>query len=113
MGIIISDSGGCISIENDGVALLVSKLHIKTIDTVGRDAVRINIGEGPLRNIYIKQSEMVTPNVENVYELRDFIKNLLPANNAVGSGSLEQQQYDVQLQIRDILQQLYNFLTAV
>lgn len=112
MGVKITDDGGYISIENDGVSLLISKLHIKTIDTVGLDTIRLNIGEGPLRNIYIKQSEMIEPNVENVYELRDFIKNLLPANNNGNNSSLDQQQYDVQVQIRDILQQLYNYFTS-
>ena len=113
MGIAIRNVGACISIEQNGTSLLISKLHIKTIDTIGLDSVRINMGEGPLRNIYLKQEEMVEPNVNSVFELRDFINTLMWNNgNPLGDDSIEVQQYDILVQIRDILQQLYNHLTA-
>lgn len=75
--IIIRDAGSCISIIRNGVPLLVAKRHIKTVDTIALDAVRLNIGEGPLRDIYIRPLEVAEPDIKNVFDLQEYFGFLL------------------------------------
>ena len=74
---IINDNS-CIRVINDGTPVLVIKSNIKTIDTVKNDMVRIDIGEGPLRHIYIRFADVVLPaGLADVFALRDAIKAML------------------------------------
>lgn len=77
MEIVIKDKGACISIERHGVPLIIVKANIKAIDTVGADAVRLNIGEGPLRNIYINPLEVIEPKTKDVFDLFNYFTGLL------------------------------------
>ena len=49
----IYNDGASLRIVNSGNVILVSKLQIKTIDTIRNDVVRLDIGEGALKNIYL------------------------------------------------------------
>ncbi len=74
---IINDNS-CIRVINDGTPVLVIKSNIKTIDTVKNDMVRIDIGEGPLRHIYIHFADVTLPGgLADVFALRDAIKGML------------------------------------
>lgn len=77
MGLVIKDLGVSISIIRDEVPLYVVKRHIKTLDTVGTDVLRINIGEGPLRSIYINKLELDEPQIKNIFELLDYFNNMI------------------------------------
>jgi len=74
---IINDNS-CIRVINDGTPLLISKIQIKTIDTVKNEMVRIDIGEGALRHIYIKHADVTVPaGLADAFALRDAIKEML------------------------------------
>jgi hypothetical protein len=74
---IINDNS-CIRVINDGTPVLVIKSNIKTIDTAKNDMVRIDIGEGPLRHIYIRFADVTLPaGLADVFALRDAIKAML------------------------------------
>jgi hypothetical protein len=74
---IINDNS-CIRVINDGTPLLINKAQIKTIDTVKNELVRIDIGEGALRHIYIRATEVTLPaGLADVNALRDAIKAML------------------------------------
>jgi hypothetical protein len=82
---IINDNS-CIRIVNDNLPVLVNKAQIKTIDTAKNEMVRIDIGEGPLKQIYIKFSEVTVPaGLADVNALRDAIKAMMDSSCA-GSG---------------------------
>ena len=49
------NDGAVIRIENGTKTLLVTKEQVKTIDTIQNNIVRIDIGEGPLKNIFINK----------------------------------------------------------
>jgi hypothetical protein len=93
----IYNDGASIRIVNDGNVILVSKLQIKTIDTIRNDVVRIDIGEGALKNIYLKYAEVSVPKgIPDVNKLRDELNTML--QSTVGGGATENKQ-DTEIKI--------------
>jgi hypothetical protein len=87
----IFNDGASIRIYSNNNTLLISKLQIKTIDTVRNDTVRIDIGEGPLKNIYIRFDDVATPSgFINADDLRDYINNLLTTSVSGGATEVKQ-----------------------
>ena len=82
----IIDGGASIRIVRGEKTLLVTKAQIKAIDTIGNGMVRIDNGEGPLRNIFLNYQEVNQPEVGNAEELRDIINNMLGLQAAPGGG---------------------------
>src|SRR5689334_23429610 len=66
----ITNDGAVIRIEKNGKILLVAKDQVKTIDIVHANIVRIDIGEGPLKNIFLNYQEVASPAVASANELR-------------------------------------------
>jgi hypothetical protein len=89
----IIDNGATIQIVNDGNVVLVTKHQIKTIDTISNNIVRLDIGGGPLHNIFIRADEVNSPEGLNNIGLRDFINGLL-VRNANGGGATESNQQE-------------------
>ena len=78
----VYNDGAYIKIVFDGGIIQVNKSQIKTIDTVRNDVVRIDIGAGAMKNIYLRLSEVQYPQVfENVTVLRNYNKDLMLQNN--------------------------------
>ena len=74
----IYNEGACIKISFNKNLLLVNKSQIKTVDTIRTDVVRLDIGEGALKNIYIRLSEVNYPHpFDTVQALSIYIKELL------------------------------------
>jgi hypothetical protein len=77
----VYNDGVCIKIVFDGGIIQVNKSQIKTIDTVRNDVVRLDIGAGAMKNIYIRLDEVQYPQgLQNVTALRNYINNLLLQN---------------------------------
>ena len=62
----IFNDSACIRIQltnapNDVKVLMVVKEQIKTVDIIKSNIVRIDIGEGPLKNIYINFQDVTFP----------------------------------------------------
>ncbi len=98
----IFNDGACIRIENDTKVLLVSKEQVKTIDTVQNDILRIDIGEGPLKNIFINYREVAAPLVDSADALRDVIKAMLLSDNYNGGDATESTQLSILNKLGDL-----------
>lgn len=91
MPIEIYNNGASLKIVNGGSVILVSKIQIKTIETIRGDVIRLDIGEGALKNIYLKYSEVTIPEgMADAAQLRDTINAMLLSN--VGGGATEVKQ---------------------
>lgn len=87
----IYNDGASLRIVNSGNVILVSKLQIKTIDTIRDDVVRLDIGEGALKNIYLKTAEVSIPaGIGDSAQLRDAINAMLLSNVAGGATEVKQ-----------------------
>lgn len=92
MAIEILNDGACLRIVNKGSIMLVNKLQIKSIETIRTDTVRLDIGDGALKNIYIKFSDVTTPaGLTDAGQLRDAINAMLKINGE-GLATAELQQ---------------------
>lgn len=98
----IFNDGAVIRIENGTRTLLVTKEQVKTIDTIQNDIVRIDIGEGPLKNIFIKYSDVSNPVVQSADELRDLIKSWMDSDNYNGSDATESTQLSILDKLSDL-----------
>ncbi len=98
----IFNDGACIRIENGTKILLVSKEQVKTIDTVQNDILRIDIGEGPLKNIFINYREVAAPLVSSADALRDVIKGMLLSDNYDGGDATEATQLSILTKLGDL-----------
>lgn len=98
----IFNDGAVIRIENGTKTLLVSKEQVKTIDTIQNNIVRIDIGEGPLKNIFINYQDVVAPAVASANELRDLIKGMLLSDQYTGGDATEQGQVNILNKLGDI-----------
>ena len=71
----ITNENSFIRILTGDTSLLVNKSQIKTIDSVKNELVRIDIGEGALRQIYIKFADVTAPSgLGGADALRDAIR---------------------------------------
>jgi hypothetical protein len=98
----IFNDGAVIRIENGLKILLVSKEQVKTIDTIQNNVVRIDIGEGPLKNIFINYQDVTNPAVGSANELRDLIKQWMVSDNYNGGDATEAGQVNILNKLGDI-----------
>lgn len=98
----IFNSGASIRIEKGSKVLLLSKEQVKTIDTVQNNILRIDIGEGPLNNIFIDYNDVLTPTVNSANELRDSINSMLLSDNYNGGDATEQTQLAILTEIQTL-----------
>lgn len=105
----IINDGAVIRIEKGGKILLVAKDQVKTIDTVHQNIVRIDIGEGPLKNIFLNYQDVGTPAVGSANELRDVIKAMMLTDAYLGGDAKEVTQVAILNQVS----QLTNVLVAM
>jgi hypothetical protein len=88
----IINDGAVIRIEKDSKILLVAKDQVKTIDTVHENIVRIDIGEGPLKNVFLNYLEVAEPTTSSADELRDAIKSMMMSDQYDGGDAKESTQ---------------------
>lgn len=108
-GVQISNDGAVIRIEKNGKILLVAKDQVKTIDIVHTNIVRIDIGEGPLKNIFLNYQEVGSPVVASASELRDTINAMMLTDVYLGGDAKEVTQVSILNQVS----QLTNVLVAM
>ena len=98
----IFNDGAVIRVENGTKTLLVTKEQVKTIDIVQNNVVRIDIGEGPLKNIFINYQDVTNPAVSSASELRDLIKGWLVSDNYNGGDATEATQLSILTKLGDL-----------
>lgn len=108
----IYNEGACIKISFNKNLLLVNKSQIKTVDTIRTDVLRLDIGEGALKNIYIRLSEVSYPHpFDTVEALSTYIKELM-----IDKGFSTEAKQDVEIielqQIKGVLQAMKNILQS-
>jgi len=102
----IFNDKACLRIVNNGNTILIYKHQIKTVDTIRNEIVRLDIGEGALKNIYLRFSEVTLPEgLRDVNHLREYISELL-----IQDGWSTEQRQDVEI---GVLQQIYTALDAI
>lgn len=100
------NDGAVIRIENGSKILLVSKEQVRTIDTIKDNVVRIDIGEGPLKNIFVNYQDVQSPVVGSANELRDLIKQWMLSDNYDGGDAKETTQLSILNQLLSMTQVL-------
>lgn len=106
----IYNEGACIRISFNKNLLFVNKSQIKTVDTIRTDVVRLDIGEGALKNIYIRLSEVNYPHAfDTVEALSGYIKELLITNGFSTEAKQDVEIVELQ-QIKEVLQSMKNIL---
>jgi len=86
MAIQLFDEKTCIRIVFNGNTVIVNKSQIKTIEDIRGDTLRLDIGEGALKHIYIRFDEVTLP---AVYASRDELKTaLVLMMSSAGGGGL-------------------------
>lgn len=98
----IFNDGAVIRIENGTKTLLVSKEQVKTIDIVQDHIVRIDIGEGPLKNIFINYQDVANPVVASASELRDVFKGMMDSDQYEGGDATESTQLQMLQEIQNL-----------
>lgn len=107
----IFNDAACIRIERTGEngeikVMIVSKEQIKTIDIIKNNIVRIDIGEGPLKNIYLNYQEVTFPTVHSAGELRDHIISLMKSDINDGDYPSEETLQEIAGRLGDLALQL-------
>ncbi len=78
----IFDTGGLIVIQYPNKSLMIRKEQVKTIDIIDELTVRLDIGEGPLKNIYVRHPLGSPPNGQTAEEIVDVLIQCMAANAA-------------------------------
>lgn len=87
--------GEYLRIQSNGKTLLINKDQIKAIDTIHDSIVRIDVGEGPLKNFFFNYLEVTAPAVGSASELRDAIAAMLIPEAVEGTNATELTQMNV------------------
>jgi hypothetical protein len=76
-GIEIINNGASLKIIMDGETRLFLKQHIREINVLRPSIVKLDLGSGPLRNIFINYPEVINPRTASPEALRDAINLML------------------------------------
>lgn len=107
MNIQLVSYGAFLRLVTDGSVLMLSKTQIKSIEVLPNDTIRLNIGEGPLKEILIRFADVTLPSgLPDVVALRDAITHMLDYTNQYEVEALLKQQE--QLNELIAIKQLFN-----
>jgi hypothetical protein len=87
-------------------SLVIAKDQVKQIDIIKDFIIRIDIGEGPLRNIFVDYRLVTYPIAVSVVELKTMIANMLTSELDDGDAPSELTQQNILLKVNDIAQTL-------
>lgn len=77
----ITDSGASLKITENGKSRFILKRHIREVYIIDPSVVKLDIGEDGLRNIYLKHTEVRSPQTQSAEELRDALHEMLKEEN--------------------------------
>jgi hypothetical protein len=101
------NDGACIRIEqtlpnNVLKVLMLAKDQVRTIDIIKGSIIRIDIGEGPLKNIFINHQDVTFPIALDAEELRTMINGMMNSDIHDSSDAKEVTQLSVLTKLGDI-----------
>lgn len=97
MAITIVDNGGSLKITNGAEKRNVMKAQIIEVIVIKNNIIKIDIGGGPLHNIFLPYIDVTAPSTASADELRDTIALMAEPDNSGGGGvglATEQRQID-------------------
>lgn len=102
----VYNDGACIKIVSNINVVEINKAKIKTIDIIRGDTVRLDIGEGALKNIYVRLGDVIFPQIFPTAEnLREYIKELM-----IHKGFSTEEKQDIEItelqNIKQVLQDI-------
>jgi len=83
-------------------SLVISKDQVKTVDIIKDFIIRIDIGEGPLKNIFVDYRLVTYPVADSVVDLRTMIANMLTSETNDGDAPSELTQQNILFKVQDI-----------
>ena len=91
MAITIENNGANLKVTENGVSRYIFKEHIHEIEVLRGTIIRIDIGQGALKNLFVDQANVTVPVSNSVTDLRDQIIAMLEpaANNSNANEALE------------------------
>lgn len=90
-------------------SLVIAKEQVRTIDIIKDFIVRIDIGEGPLKNIFVDYRLVTYPVADTVVDLKTMIANMLTSEINDGDAPSELTQQNIFYKVNDIA----NLLTTI
>jgi hypothetical protein len=89
MNVQITDNINYLSVALDGNVLLLNKAHIRSIEVVKRDTLKIDTCQQSLNQLYIKFGDVTVPELlGDVHELREAVSAMVNSNSDAGTSSL-------------------------
>ncbi|MBI2968891.1 MAG: hypothetical protein HYY40_13910 [Bacteroidetes bacterium] len=76
-GIEIINNGASLKIVTDGEARLILKRYIRGIGIIRPSVIKLDLGAGPLNNVFINHTEVIEPKTATPDELRDAINEMM------------------------------------
>lgn len=117
MPITIADNGASIKITDGALIRNVTKGQIIEVSVIKTNIIRIDIGQGPLRNIFIPYGDVTSPVTANPGALRDKINDYLVTltGGLVGAATEAKQndQITVLNTMSDHLNSVKNLVTTI
>jgi hypothetical protein len=96
MTVQIINYGAFIRISIDSSILLVAKSQIKIVEVIRDDTIRINIGEGPLKEILVRLYDVTFPaGLIDIAALRDYVSHLLDTGSKFEDDALIHMQSQI------------------
>lgn len=88
----IIDNGVSLKITVGTNVRNVLKAQIKEISIIKNDVIKIDVGEGALRNIFLPYTDVTSPSQPDAASLRDTVLSYLEPPGGTGSGATEAKQ---------------------
>lgn len=96
MTVQIINYGAFIRISIDSSILLVAKSQVKIVEVIRDDTIRINIGEGPLKEILVRLYDVTFPaGLIDIAALRDYVSHLLDTGSKFEDDALIHMQSQI------------------
>ncbi len=77
MAVTIENNGANLKVTDNGLSRYIFKEQIREIEVVRGTIIRIDLGQGALRNLFVDQANVTTPASISVTDLRDQIIAML------------------------------------
>lgn len=89
MKIEITNIAHYLSVSLDGNVLLLNKAHIRSIEVVKDDTLKIETSQQSMRQLYLRFADVIVPELlTDVNELRDAVSGMVNASTDSGTASL-------------------------
>ena len=94
----IINNGASLKIVSDTSTRYITKQQIKEIGIVRSDIIKLDLGEGPLYNVFIDHNDVTDPVTATPSDLRDAINTMLQSGVTGGATEAKQDSEIAELQ---------------